>query len=613
MVADKPNRKGDVVPGVLGVEGGGTRTSACWLPLDGSAAITREFGPANLKLIKDAQLVRLFRSLARAFPAPQAVVVGLAGARTQADWQRIERTAGRVWPKVPVRGTNDLVTALASAQAQHPEISRRILVLSGTGSCCYGQDKTGRTCQVGGWGHWLGDQGSAYAVGLRALRTVVAVRDSSGHWPTLGQALLRQLQLNEPNQFIPWIQTAEKAQVAALAMVVEKRAAKRDPLAQSILAEEAERLASDAAACALRLGPSGQPAVFVLAGGMMVKGSRFRQLFLARLLRNWPTACPVTPDQSGSYGAACLAQELLSSATPQHQGEVTLEAPAIRTLDFSSSSLSSLPPTEQRNPRSNRLDRMSLNEAIALMLTEEDHVVAALREQATVIEKTIQRVVRAFRQGGRLFYVGAGTSGRLGILDASECPPTFRTPPEWVQGIIAGGQRAIWEAVEGAEDDVTAGAQAIIHRGVTARDVVVGIAASGRTPFVWGALKQADKVGATTVLLCFNPQPPQPKGWRPDLVIAANTGPEILTGSTRLKAGTATKLVLNMITTLSMVRLGKVAGNLMVDLNPSNTKLRDRAVRIVTELTGCAPAPARQALEQQEWRLQRTLVKLGWK
>jgi N-acetylmuramic acid 6-phosphate etherase len=180
-----------------------------------------------------------------------------------------------------------------------------------------------------------------------------------------------------------------------------------------------------------------------------------------------------------------------------------------------------------------------------------------------------------------------------------------------VQGIIAGGQTAIWQAVEGAEDSPEAGARAIIHRGVKRGDVVVGIAASGRTPFVWGALREAKRRGARTILLCFNPALVIAKADRPALVIAPKIGPEILTGSTRLKSGTATKLVLNIFTTLTMVRLGKVLGNLMVDVKASNVKLRDRAVRIVRELTGVDYATAEQALVKADWKIKDACRCLG--
>jgi len=257
------------------------------------------------------------------------------------------------------------------------------------------------------------------------------------------------------------------------------------------------------------------------------------------------------------------------------------------------------------------LDKLALGEAIALMLREDEKVPVAVMSERKSIECALRLIVRAFRAGGRLFYAGAGTSGRLGILDASECPPTFRADPDMVQGIIAGGARAITNAVEGAEDDHAAGARAVEFRGVNRRDVVVGIAASGRTPFVWGALQAARLRGAATVLLCFNPHLAIPRAHRPDVVIAPDLGPEILTGSTRLKSGTATKLVLNIFTTLAMVRCGKVLGNLMVDLNPSNVKLRDRAARIVAELTGADYDRARAALEASGWVVKRAVVRLG--
>ncbi|RYD29734.1 MAG: N-acetylmuramic acid 6-phosphate etherase [Verrucomicrobiaceae bacterium] len=263
-------------------------------------------------------------------------------------------------------------------------------------------------------------------------------------------------------------------------------------------------------------------------------------------------------------------------------------------------------PTERRNPRSLHLDTMPLPEAVDLMLDEESRVPAAIGRERESLVRVIEAVIRSFQNDGSLFYIGAGTSGRLGVLDASECPPTFRAPREQVQGIIAGGQRALWSAVEGAEDDAAAGADAIRHRNVGKNDTVIGIAASGRTPYVWGALTEAKARGAVTVILCFNPAvktvlAENPDAFQPDHVIAPDLGPEVLTGSTRLKAGTATKQVLNLLTTLAMSRTGKVVSNLMIDLNPSNVKLRDRAQRILRDLTGESLDTARAALEASGW------------
>lgn len=272
---------------------------------------------------------------------------------------------------------------------------------------------------------------------------------------------------------------------------------------------------------------------------------------------------------------------------------VKMVAPEVRTRQLS--------PTERRNPRSLNLDRMPTSAAVELMLREEGRVPRALFAQRKLLARAVELVARAFRRGGRLFYIGAGTSGRLGVLDASECPPTFCVPPQMVQGIIAGGARALRHAVEGAEDDAAGGAREIKQHQIARRDMVVGIAASGTTRYVWGALVEAKKRGAATMLLCFNPHLSIPRDIRPTLVLAPNLGPEVLTGSTRLKAGTATKLVLNLLTTLAMVRLGKVASNLMVDVKASNAKLRARAVRIVCELTQATAAEAEEALQKSHW------------
>jgi N-acetylmuramic acid 6-phosphate etherase len=487
------------------------------------------------------------------------------------------------------------------------------LVLSGTGSCCFGRTPAGKTVKVGGWGHILGDKGSGYQIGLRSLKAVVFYFDRDGVWPRLGQRLLRTLQLNEPNDLIGWAQKASKTDLAALAVETFAAWPQGDTIASDIIEGAAQSLARDGASCARRLvKKGGTPVQFVLAGGVLTHQPRFAQLVTGKLRQFWRGARATTLERESVWGAVELARQLFqvqgSKFKVQGSGSGVQRSrresdPVLKVAGGTSRLISRLSPTEQRNPRSMDLDRLPLPDAIDLMLREEARIPSALRRERQKIKQALELIVRAFRRGGRLFYVGAGTSGRLGVLDASECPPTFRTPPEWVQGIIAGGQRALWEAVEGAEDDAPAGAQAILFRGVNRRDVVVGIAASGRTPFVWGALGEAKRRGATTILLCFNPGVSIPREARPTMVLAPNVGPEILTGSTRLKAGTATKLILNIFTTLAMVRLGKVRSNLMIDVNASNTKLRDRATRILQELTGADAARARQALERTQWKI----------
>lgn len=262
--------------------------------------------------------------------------------------------------------------------------------------------------------------------------------------------------------------------------------------------------------------------------------------------------------------------------------------------------------TEQRLPESMNLDAMSTADAVALMNAQDLGAVQAVAAVQADVVRAIDLVVNAFERDGRLLYVGAGTSGRLGILDASECPPTFRVDPQMVQGVMAGGNEAIFAAKEGAEDSPEQGAAAMDERNVGPNDVVMGIAAGGTTPFVHGALRRAIERGAKTIFLsCVAPFANETKT---DVVIRPLTGPEVLTGSTRLKAGTATKLVLNQITTLAMVRIGKCYENLMVDLKASNSKLWDRGARIISTLTKLDEASAMDLLKQANGHVKLAVV-----
>jgi N-acetylmuramic acid 6-phosphate etherase len=240
--------------------------------------------------------------------------------------------------------------------------------------------------------------------------------------------------------------------------------------------------------------------------------------------------------------------------------------------------------TEQPNPASSSIDTQPTSEILRIINEEDAKVPAAVAAAIPRITEAVEAVVEALRAGGRLFYLGAGTSGRLGVLDASECPPTFSVPRDLVQGIIAGGEPALSRATEASEDDPDNGARDLLARGFTASDVVCGIAASGRTPYVLGGVRKAAQTGAVTIGVSCTPDSELSRSAA--IAIEVLTGPEIVTGSTRMKAGTATKLVLNMLTTATMIRLGYVYGNLMVNVQPRNRKLRDRAVRIVRDATG---------------------------
>ena len=262
--------------------------------------------------------------------------------------------------------------------------------------------------------------------------------------------------------------------------------------------------------------------------------------------------------------------------------------------------------TEERNPASEGIDKLSALEIVRVMNAEDAKITAAVGLESERIAEAIDRIAAAIRGGGRLVYLGAGTSGRLGVLDASECPPTFSTPPEMVVGLIAGGHGALTRSIEGAEDNPQQGQSDLEEVGFSSKDVLVGIATSGRTPYVVGGLRFARSLGAFGVGLTCNER--SELAGVCDLLIAPVVGPEVVSGSTRLKAGTATKMVLNMLTTGTMIRLGKTYGNLMVDLRASNSKLVARARRITAELTGLSEEAAEEKLRQCDGELKTAIV-----
>ena len=266
-------------------------------------------------------------------------------------------------------------------------------------------------------------------------------------------------------------------------------------------------------------------------------------------------------------------------------------------------------PTEQRNPNTACIDRLPTLEMLRLINEEDKKVAFAVERELPEIARAVDAIYAALRDGGRLIYCGCGTSGRLGILDAVECPPTYSTEPGMVQGVIAGGERALFKAVEGAEDSFEGGAEDMKAVGLCAKDILVGIAASGRTPYVLGAMDYAKGLGCVTVAVTCN------KGSEmnaaADIGIGVEPGPEVITGSTRMKSGTAQKMVLNMLSTGAMIRLGKVYGNLMVDVKPTNEKLVRRAINIAATATGVSEDEARAALEQCGYSAKTAIVMLA--
>jgi len=598
---------------ILGVEGGGTKTA--WVLVEPDATELRildqgRLPASNLRLTSRERLRAIFSELPREITR---VGVFLAGCSAEEDRQSLARLCAEIWPKAKIVTGSDRDSGLAAALGR----GEGIVVNAGSGSSVTGRrgDKIER---AGGWGHILGDTGGGYFLVIQALRLILREHDLHRGDVQLSAKILQALALNSLDDLVRWAQSADKMEVAALVPVVFEAAAAGDARVMEILEEGAQVLCEYTEAVAARLHLLA-PKV-ALIGGLFHRDSIYNHAFRRRLKKNLPDARVVTTEQAPELGAAWLAAELeeLISVRPK--------SPAGKIKDLAAAL------TEQRNPRSENLEQMTTRELVELFVEEEKFVQEALRGAIVDLTSAVELVTKSLRHGGRLVYVGAGTSGRLGVLDASEIPPTFGTARDLVQGIIAGGATALYRSVEGAEDEEDAGAVAISERGIKGGDVVIGISASGRTPFVLGALGRAKALGAKTIFLACNAA--LSAGHRiaadtaastaeqgiaaeraafaaVDLAIHLAVGPEILTGSTRLKAGTATKVALNIISTGAMVLLGKVRGNLMIDLHTTSTKLRDRATRLIAELAQCDYDAARAKLEASGWNLRAVADETG--
>ena len=594
---------------ILGVEGGGTKTA--WVLVERSLAGGAEPGsqwvildqgklpPSNLRLTTPERLREIFAELPREV---DRAGVFLAGCGTEEDRQSLALICRDIWPNAKIVTGSDRDSGLAAAL----DNGDGIVVNAGSGSSVTGR-RGDRIERAGGWGHILGDTGGGYFLSIEALRLILREYDLHRGEMQFTAKILHALSLNNLDELVRWAQTADKMEIAMLAPVIFGAAAGGDARVNEIVEEGARVLCeyTEAVACRLHLLA---PKV-ALMGGLFYRDSIYTHAFRRRLKRNLPDARVTTAERPPELGAAWLAAET--------RDPVTLRPKlSEKEIDHLAAAL-----TEQRNPRSENLEKMSVRELVELFVEEERFVEDALRAATADLARAIEMVTESLRKGGRLFYVGTGSSGRIGVLDASEIPPTFGASPDLVQGVIAGGVTALYRSVEGAEDKESAGALAMRERGIRNSDVVVGITASGRTPFVLGALACAKSLGAKTILLTCNPtvagivDPGPPGSTIPatvyaDLVIALAVGPEVLTGSTRLKAGTATKVALNIVSTGAMVALGKVHGNLMIDLHTTNAKLRDRAVRVVADLAQCDYDSAHRQLEAADWNLRAVVEKL---
>jgi N-acetylmuramic acid 6-phosphate etherase len=578
--------------GILGIEGGGTKTTWALLNRDGEVLSEGEAGPGNTLLLDDTALEKLFVAIRNGAGAQVEAIGGaFAGCQLAAEKARVEKVVRRVWPKASaVRVVEDTRSALADAFVDGPGI----IVIAGTGSNVAGQKSSRDPIEkAGGWGHLFSDSGSAYDIARRGLEQAYARYDKDKKVSPLAQEYLTAAGQTSMEELVPFmLRDTSKTAVAQWARCVFLAAQKGDREARVLLDDAARVLAEGVVSVAKRLRLR-NPQV-VLTGGLFDNQPEYVTTFCEALLgKLLPSASVLKVKIRGVIGAARLAGLEKVTAIEKPVGK-TIAEPS-RLAAFAQAS------TEQRNPRSRGLDKRSIPALVDLFIAEERYVEKALAAQRKQIAKGAEIVAKKLSAGGRLIYMGAGTSGRLGVVDSSEMPPTFNALPEQVQAIIAGGAAAVFRSQEGAEDARDTGVAELKARGLTKRDVVCGIAASGQTPFVLAALDYARDLGAGTILLTCNPK--RAIRVKVDVEIDLPTGPEIVTGSTRLKAGTATKLVLNMLSTIAMVRLGRVRDNLMVNVQATNDKLRARAVRLVQALTESSFADAQAALEKTAWRV----------
>ncbi len=570
---------------VLGVEGGGTKTDWLLVGREGGVIQRGQLPAANLKLTSDEQLMQIFSVL----PDADSVGVFLAGCLTAVDRDRLRRLASARWPAALLVLGNDRESGFATALGD----ADGIIVISGTGAVVQGRCGE-RMEKAGGWGHILGDRGSGYDVARHALRKILLRYDLEGAISPLAAGLLAELSLNELPQLVDWIHNADKTSVARLAPVIFRAAENGDSDMLAVIKHRARDLAEFTYAVANRLDLAQRRIPVRLLGGLLTKEPFYAATYSEFVSTMLPLADVEICTTSGAVGAAMLAGAARMADV----------APTLQVTESEHRELA-MATTEQVHPRSHRMDAMPAAELVALFVEEEDCVRQALAHCAPQLTRAVEKITAALKNGGRLYYVGAGTSGRLGVLDASEIPPTFGTSPDLVQGIIAGGVSALTRAAESVEDSPEAGLLAVVNRGISERDIVCGISASGRTPFVTGALRRAREAGAGTILLTCNPA--RDRGDAYDVEIDLPTGAELVAGSTRLKAGTATKVALNILTTATMVLLGKVKAGAMVDMRATNAKLRDRAVRTVQAALGVTEEAARARLESAGWSIRNVL------
>jgi N-acetylmuramic acid 6-phosphate etherase len=575
---------------VIGINGGGTHTDLLLADETLKPLARAEVGPTNLqnvglesvRLNLETGIREVLQAAGLTIDAIVGIGAGISGIDRPTEHLLIQRIFEAIAPRSALQLDNDAVPALVAGAGRR----FGVVVISGTGQIAYGFDEQGARARSGGWGNLI-DPGSGYVIGREILGAIMAEYDGTGsHTALTGRVLLR-LGLKSPEDLMTWMYAPERGIDSIAALAAEAlHLGGSDPVATEIISRGAEALSAEARAVARRLSLKAFP--LVLSGGMFKYSALMRDLVALRVQDEFPGALAVHGDHDAALGAAIMALETLGAALPQPPFDVQ---PTERS-------------TERRNPLTMQASQQSPLAFLSMMNIEDFRVAGAVRAQIPAIAALIEAAAPCFEAGGRVFYVGAGTSGRLGVLDAVECLPTFST--DQIVGVMAGGKAAVVDSIETAEDSESAGREAIVEQGVTERDIVIGIAASGRTPYVMGALREAGARKALTACIVNTIDAPIARLVKHPIVIL--TGAEALTGSTRLKAGTAAKLVLNMISTGLMVAVGHTYDNLMTDMQTSNLKLGDRARRIVAQATGLESEAAADLLARAEGEIKTAIV-----
>lgn len=504
------------------------------------------------------------------------LIAGVAGAGKGDLANQLANSLSQATGIAEVTVTNDIAPVFHANIPKGPGI----LVIAGTGSSVMARNEAGDVSVIGGHGALIGDRGSGYRLGLGALEACAAAVDGTGDSTALLQALLGETESNDIDGLVVWASGATKSDIAALAEIVVEHAGDQDDVAAQLVADQASFLA-DQTSMARHTNDLDDDVPILLYGGLLIGSEVFTTVYREALKNLWPNSDPQIATTTGHAAVAQLFNNPISNC-------------AVANREFASP----LPATEQMDNAPKPLDTMSALEITQWMSESESAVQRALHGAQESIASAIERAARAYQDGGRVIYLGAGTSGRLGVLDASECPPTFGVSSDRFVGIIAGGDKALRNSIEGAEDNRDQAVEDLMSLSPfpSKADFVVGITASGTTPYVLSALEYAASLNAGTALIACNPVTCDAA----DIHIILETGPEVLPGSTRLKAGTATKLALNQITTGAMARCGHIYEGRMVGVKAVNDKLQTRTIRVAADLLNLAEAQAADALDNAD-------------